>query len=112
MSQQKKTNNQGEKEREGTGTPTDTEQQKKPNSAQSRPAQAQPTRSFYDSTMPQQIHCRQCKTLMENGVCPTCGYKMYVPMDPKKRDKIRLILTGIFIAAFVVIFVALQIARG
>ena len=68
--------------------------------------------SFYASAQPETVHCRRCRTVMEKGVCPTCGFKMYVPMDPKKRDKIRLILTGIFIAAFVVIFVALQIARG
>ncbi|MBQ8295072.1 MAG: hypothetical protein IJX87_01415 [Clostridia bacterium] len=70
------------------------------------------SRDFYDSTMPQTLHCRKCRTEMKDGVCPTCGFKMYVPMDPKKRDKIRLILTAVMIAAFVVIFVAMQIAKS
>ena len=60
---------------------------------------------------PEKIHCKRCKTLMENGVCPTCGYKIYVPMDEKKRNKIRLILAGVLMAAFVIVFVVLQI-RG
>ena len=77
-----------------------------------RETRQQAPRSFYDSTMPAQIHCRQCRTLMENGICPNCGYKMYVPMDPQKRDKIRMILTGVLIAAFVVIFVAMEIAKS
>lgn len=60
---------------------------------------------------PRTIHCKRCKTLMENGVCPTCGWKVYVPMDKKKRDKIRLIVTGVLMVAFVIIFVIIQ-ARG
>ena len=46
-------------------------------------------KKFYDSTTPEQIHCRRCKTLMEDGVCPTCGFRMYVPMDREKQKKIR-----------------------
>lgn len=52
--------------------------------------------------MPQQIHCRKCGTVMENGVCPKCGYKLYVPMDGKKLNRIRWIVGGICVAAFVV----------
>lgn len=52
--------------------------------------------------MPQQIHCRKCGTVMENGVCPKCGYKLYVPMDGKKLNLIRWIVGGICVAAFVV----------
>lgn len=49
---------------------------------------------------PKQIHCKHCKTLMENGVCPNCGFKMYVPMDEKKQRRIRLILGGILLVGF------------
>ena len=50
------------------------------------------------------IHCRRCKTLMENGVCPTCGYKIYIPMDDTKRNKIRLITAIVFVIIGVIIF--------
>ena len=69
-------------------------------------------RSNYGDYMPEKIHCRQCRTLLENGVCPNCGYKIYVPMDEKKREKIKLILAGIFITLFVIIYVAIQISKG
>lgn len=58
----------------------------------------------YDDSMPEKIHCKRCRTLMEKGVCPACGFKIYVPMDKKKREKISLILFGIGMAVFVVIF--------
>ena len=61
---------------------------------------------------PEQIHCRRCKTLMENGVCPTCGFKIYVPMQKEKRDKIRLITTTVAMVALVVLFVILQIVKN
>lgn len=66
----------------------------------------------YDETMPEKIHCKRCKTLMENGVCPTCGYKIYVPMDKKKRDKISLIVAVVCMVAFLVVFIALQVKNS
>ena len=68
-------------------------------------------RDSYDETMPQQIHCRHCRTLMENGVCPNCGYRIYVPMAKEKRDKIRLILAGICMGIFVVLFIISQFQK-
>ena len=59
----------------------------------------------YDSTMPKKIHCRRCKTLMEKGVCPLCGYKLYVPMNKEKQRKIKWIATGILLAVFAAILV-------
>ncbi len=56
------------------------------------------------ATEPKQIHCRRCKTLMENGVCPACGYKIYMPMDDKKRNKIRLIAAIVFVVIGVIVF--------
>ena len=53
-----------------------------------------------------QFHCRKCKTLMENGKCPACGYSDYVPMDAKTQKKVRLILTGICVVVFLIIFLA------
>lgn len=58
-------------------------------------------------------HCPRCKTLLqEDGRCPTCGYKMYIPMDEKKRNKIRLIVAAVCMAIFVVLFVVLQFKKG
>ena len=68
--------------------------------------------SAYDSTMPQEVHCKHCKTVMKNGVCPACGFKIYVPMDEKKREKIKLITTIIGFAVFFVIFIILQFKKG
>ena len=53
-----------------------------------------------------QLHCHKCKTLMENGKCPTCGYSVYVPMDARKQKKIRWIATGIMLVVFLIIFFA------
>lgn len=61
--------------------------------------------------VPQQIHCRKCGTVMENGVCPKCGYKVYVPMDGKKIGRIRLIVGVLFVAAFIV-WMILKNAKG
>ncbi len=57
-------------------------------------------------------HCRRCRTEMKNGVCPTCGFKMYVPMDEKKLGKIKLVLTAVGMAIFIAIFLYIQIKNG
>ena len=57
-------------------------------------------------------HCRRCKTVMQNGICPTCGFKMYVPMEEKKLSKIKLVLTAVGMAIFVAIFLYIQIKKG
>ncbi len=49
------------------------------------------------------IHCRKCRTLMENGVCPNCGHTIYVPMDKKKRERIRWIVGGTCILVFLIL---------
>ncbi len=64
-----------------------------------------------DDTMPEKIHCKRCKTLMENGVCPTCGFRIYMPMDEEKRKKIKLVLTAVGMAIFVVVFVVMQFIK-
>ena len=61
---------------------------------------------------PEQIHCRKCKALMENGKCPNCGHTVYMPMDKDKQSKIKLWLTVVFMVAFVALFVLLQIKKG
>ena len=68
--------------------------------------------SFYSSIEPETIHCRRCKTLMENGVCPTCGFKIYVPMSEEKRRKITMITTAVGFAVFIVIFVVMQFLKS
>ena len=50
-----------------------------------------------------QLHCRKCKTLMENGKCPACGHTVYMPMDPKTQRSVRLALGIVCLVAFVVI---------
>ena len=52
---------------------------------------------------PSQMHCRKCKTFMENGKCPSCGYTVYTPMDEEKQKNVRLILGVVCVVAFVVI---------
>ncbi len=52
---------------------------------------------------PEQIHCKRCKTLMEKGVCPNCGFRIYVPMEETKQKKIRLISSAILIVALILL---------
>ena len=58
---------------------------------------------------PETMHCRKCGAEMENGGCPKCGYKVYVPMDEKKALKIRLILGGIILAGFIIWVIVTQV---
>lgn len=60
---------------------------------------------------PKELHCKNCKTVLENGRCPNCGFHIYVPMDESKRKRIRLITGGVCLAIFLVIFICLK-ARG
>lgn len=59
----------------------------------------------------EQMHCRRCGALMKNGVCPACGYKVYVPIDEKKARKIRWISGGIFLAVLVIALIVKSIKR-
>ena len=65
----------------------------------------------YGAFAPSQLHCKHCKTLMEEGVCPTCGYKVYVPMTSEKRDKIKTVATIVAFVVLIAVFVAIQIIR-
>ena len=84
------------------------------NSAEKQPTKAQIKREKknhgYDETMPEKLHCPRCKTLMEKGVCPSCGYRVYVPMDKKKRDRVRMIVAIVCIVGFLIIYLATQFA--
>lgn len=71
--------------------------------------QSKPRGRYGKDPTPETLHCKRCKTVMENGVCPTCGYKIYVPMDEAKRKKIRFIAAGVCIAVFLVLFILLQL---
>lgn len=55
------------------------------------------------------MHCPRCRTVMENGKCPTCGHYVYVPMSNEKRSKIRLIVGGVCVIGFVILFVIMQL---
>ena len=68
--------------------------------------------SFYGATQPTTMHCRRCRSMMEDGVCPTCGFKMYVPMSEEKRKKIKTITTAIGFVVFIIIFLAIQFSKS
>ena len=57
----------------------------------------------------EKIYCKRCKSRMEKGVCPVCGYRVYTPMDEGKIKKIRLIVAGVCIVAFLALFLALRL---
>lgn len=59
----------------------------------------------------QQLHCPRCRTLMENGKCPTCGHYIYMPMDKEKQKKIRLAVGIVCTVGFVVLFLLLQFGK-
>lgn len=53
------------------------------------------SRKNYGENMPEKLHCKRCRTLMEEGVCPLCGYRVYMPMADGKRKMWRWIVTGV-----------------
>ncbi len=55
------------------------------------------------------MHCKRCKSVMENGVCPVCGFRVYTPMDEGKRKKIRWIVGGICVVVFLAAFLILRL---
>lgn len=67
--------------------------------------------NVYGDFAPSKLHCKRCKTLMEDGVCPTCGYKVYVPMSEEKRDKIKTVGTIIAFVVLIAVFVIVQIIK-
>lgn len=72
----------------------------------------QPKKAVYHGVHPEQLHCRRCQTLMENGTCPACGFKIYVPMSDEKRKKIKTITTAIGFVVFIVIFLIIQFSKS
>ena len=67
--------------------------------------------NIYGAYAPSQLHCKNCKTLMENGVCPTCGYKVYVPMSKEKREKVKTVVTAVAVAVLIAVFVIIQFLK-
>ena len=85
------------------------QEEKKETAKAEAPKQAKPS---YGNIQPAQMHCRRCQTLMKEGVCPTCGFKAYVPMSEEKRKKIKTITTVIGFVVFIIIFVILQFKKS
>ncbi len=54
------------------------------------------------------MHCPRCKSVMQQGVCPTCGHKIYLPMSEEKRKKIKGIATIVCLAIFIVLFALIK----
>ena len=53
----------------------------------------------------QKLYCRRCKgELRADGVCPVCGYRVYMPMDENKRRKIRWIVAGVCVVGFLILY--------
>ncbi len=69
-------------------------------------------KACYGEDLPETLHCKRCKTELKNGVCPVCGFHIYVPMEKKKRDKIRRNVTIVSIVIFVILFLMLKIKNG
>lgn len=67
--------------------------------------------TYYDGSVPEQMHCRRCGNAMEKGKCPVCGFTVYMPMDEGTRKKVRLITGVVLVALFAVLFVWLN-AKG
>ena len=81
-------------------------------SAENTPEERAETENLGAKKQEKRYHCPKCKTLLkEDGLCPTCGYKMYIPMDEKKRNKIKLIVTIVAMVIFAVMFVILQFKK-
>ena len=59
------------------------------------------------------VYCFRCKQQINasDDHCPFCGFKRYVPMDEKKRDKIKMITTVVGIVVFIIIFVILEFKK-
>ncbi len=72
------------------------------------PREVEKPKKSYGKDMPEKVHCKRCKTLMEEGVCPVCGYKIYMPMDEKKKNRIRLIVGSVCVVGFLVLFFILR----
>ena len=49
--------------------------------------------------------CKRCQNACINGKCSVCGYSEYQPMDEKKQRKYKLIIGGVCLALFVLIYV-------
>ncbi len=72
-------------------------------------ATARPAGEFIPTKREEVFHCKRCKTKLEKGVCPTCGYKMYQPMTEEQRKKIRRIVAVVCVGIFLVAFIALKV---
>lgn len=68
--------------------------------------------NLYGDDLPQILHCKRCKTVLQAGVCPVCGFKIYVPLDKKKRERTKKILTVVFLVGFALVLLLLQINKS
>lgn len=83
-----------------------------PQNAVQAPPKTENGKTQTDEKKPRTIPCPRCKMPMqEDERCAACGFKKYVPLDEKKRNKIKLITTIIAMVVFVVLFVILQFKK-
>ncbi len=56
----------------------------------------------------QKLYCKRCKSVMQEGVCPVCGYRTYMPMAADKVKHVRIIVAAVSIAVFFILFLVLR----
>ncbi len=49
--------------------------------------------------------CKRCGNACKDGKCSVCGYSEYQPMDEKRQRKYKLIIGGVCLALFALIYV-------
>lgn len=53
----------------------------------------------------EKYHCSKCGNFMQdNGVCPACGHRIYVPMEESKQKTAQTIIGVVCIVVFLLIY--------
>ena len=51
------------------------------------------------------LHCPKCGKVTDKGVCHSCGFRTYQPMDERTVKRVRLIVGGVLILAFIIFMI-------
>ncbi|MBR4942902.1 MAG: hypothetical protein IKZ28_02625 [Clostridia bacterium] len=66
---------------------------------------AEESRSDADGENPKGSHCPKCGKVTDKGSCPSCGFRAYQPMDERTVKRVRLIVGGVLILAFIIFMI-------